>query len=139
MYYLTLLSYYLGDLTLYLTVSITYLLITYTCMQCSTGRQAGRQYRQADRQADRHTYKHMCRAHSLLVNSLARSYIHIHCTLHPSRTVLPICLATVAPLRPFPPLSHQGIRTPQLKMHVYTTAKQVHGKERELVTSVLCL
>lgn len=46
MYYLTLRSYYLGDLTLYLTVSITYLLITYTCMQCSAvqvDRQAGRQ------------------------------------------------------------------------------------------------
>lgn len=40
-----------------------------------------------------------------------------------------IYLASQLLLRPFSSLS-QGIRTPQL---------QIHGKERELVTSVLCL
>lgn len=68
-YYLTLPSYYLGDLTLYFTVSITYLLIMYTCMQCSTGRQA-------DRQAGMRTSIGTCRVYSLLVYSLARLYIY---------------------------------------------------------------
>lgn len=95
-YYLTLPSYYLGDLTLYLTVSITYLLITYA------GRQAGKQA-----------------GHIVL-------HVHTYTTSIENSTIY---LATVAPLRPFSSLS-QGIRTPQL---------QIHGKERELITSVLCL
>lgn len=70
-YYLTLPSYYL---TLYLTVSITYLLITYTCMLYSTGRQTGA--RTSIRAG------HTCRAYSLLVHSLARPNIHYIYTVH---------------------------------------------------------